>query len=656
MSWSRGFVYFFALMLGLLALAAMAAQAQSMTDRDRFSPSPTQDWPVTLLSPSKLSADQVQAGYLLDRGGELDIDQILHEGVFQPMSPYRVFALGSQGAVWFRLRVQLPEQGEDWDNDERPRPWMLKLPSPLVDDVRLYQRSLDGAMESVQYAGDKLPMKDWAYPANIPVFQLQLKPGEVRDVWLRVQHPITTQLPLLLEVEAEYVRDSQRFYTLAGVVAGALAFLMVYALLIAFFFRDASHYWFAAYSSTSLLVLLAYVGMNRLLLWTGSPWWVDNTLGLWQIINTVCALMFAMTVLHTKQLQPRLDRWLRFLVLLSVVCLPVYLFADRFVVGAGLLFALVVLCYSSLTVAGVKLWRDGHKMGRAVALFFGALVLNTLAGAALVVLQVEVFWEQPYTVFALLSVGFPLLLAEMNMKMRNQLTAQIRMQSLRVNDALTDTMREPFFLSRLALNMGNPQKRRHSALVMVDVSNIGYMRQRFAVELVERTLLRASIRIKRSFSDMDSIGRVGSSRFAILIEGVDKEKINKLCVNLIAEGLMPTPIMEHKVSMIYHFAIAMLDEQTMQPDAILQELRYLCDEMMPRTNRPIRYLPAGSLPTDMPPLDTNPPEDFKESRRRAGQPSKPTSGDGQANGRGKGVMSFFSSTHSSHFEHSHRPS
>ena len=209
-----------------------------------------------------------------------------------------------------------------------------------------------------------------------------------------------------------------------------------------------------------------------------------------------------------------------------------------------------------------------------------------------------VFWHQKLLIYVFLALSLPLILAQMNFKMRHELAMQIRAQGMRSHDALTDTLKEAFFLARLRTIMASARKRKGSALVLIDISNLPFMRASFAPEVIEQTLLRAVIKIKRIFGEVDAMGRIGDHCIAVLLENADRDRVSKLAVELIASGLMPSKNAKQDITIVFHFAVALLDDYAgdADADALLAQLQALCSKMSPRTQRPIRYLNAVARP------------------------------------------------------------
>lgn len=557
----------------------------------------TANWPSTTLTAAEVPLSAIKTGFFVDPSGEMDIMDMLQRSNFIPLDPYHTFSLGSKGAAWLRLRVLVPHDNKQETQGADLTPWILEIPKPLLDDVQLYQVGSDQRLQPTQKAGDLIANAQWSYPANTSAFKLNLYAGEAQDIWVRVKYPIATQLPVLLKTEQQFLHDSRTYFWLMGVVAGALLFLCLYIGVIVVTFKDIPHLGFGAYLATSLATLFAYSGLNGYLGFTHAPRWVDASTGVWQLFSAAAALFFAGAVLQAPSRAPRLAWAMRLIAALCVAVVPLYLLLDRSTFGAPAVFLGLITSHTLCASMGLIAWRVGDNTGRIITAFFGLLILNIIASLVGALGWGRFFWYSQWPVYALIVTVMPLILASMNFKMRHQLAMQIRAQGIRSHDALTDTLNEPFFLSRLRTIMSTPRKRKGAALLLIDVSNLAYMRQNFSQDIVEQTLLRAVIKIKRIFGDMDAIGRIGDNRLAVLMEGTDRERVGKLAVELIASGLMPSKNLQQDITIIFHFGVAILENYEGHLDEILPSLQILCDKMSPRTQRPIRFLNDVSTTT-----------------------------------------------------------
>ena len=574
------------LLLGLALFLSLSGRALAATPAA---------WPVTVLSGQQLSPTSVRAGVWVDETGQQSLAQVLQKDAFAPFNPYHNYALGRDGAVWLRLRVQMPASAQpDAAQAAQLMPWVLEIPVPLLDEVTLYQTDSQGKLLAQQQAGDLLANARWSYPSSLASFKLNLLPGQTQDLWLRVKYPLVVQLPIHLKSERQFLYDSRLYFWSAGTVMGSLLFLTLYVAVMALAFKDWTHLSFGLYLFTTLATLFAYSGINGYLGWVYQPRWVDISVAFWQFLSAASSLFFVGVLLQVQHRWPALGRWMQLLAALCVLAIPVYALVDRAMLGGKLLAILLTLSYAVNLCLAILAWKKGDATGRWLSAFFAILLCNVLGTGIAIAFEWQVFWHQKLLIYVFLALSLPLILAQMNFKMRHELAMQIRAQGMRSHDALTDTLKEAFFLARLRTIMASARKRKGSALVLIDISNLPFMRASFAPEVIEQTLLRAVIKIKRIFGEVDAMGRIGDHCIAVLLENADRDRVSKLAVELIASGLMPSKNAKQDITIVFHFAVALLDDYAgdADADALLAQLQALCSKMSPRTQRPIRYLNA----------------------------------------------------------------
>lgn len=558
------------------------------------------DWPVTDMQPPSVGTESLQAGYWIDLTGKSTIDEVMERKDFRSLNQRQTFRLGNEQALWLRLRLRAPADAVAYLAGDAGaaalQPWVLELPMPLLDDVQMFQINGRGQLQPIQVSGDHLENQFWTHPANHPTFTLEMHAGETHDVWLRVKNPIVMQMPILLKTDSRYMQDARADYFIMGLILGSMLFLLLYVGIITIAFKDLMHGVFGMYLWTSFALMFSYSGMGGNLLWNQQAAWVDVSTGVWQLCSSAFSIAFIWLLLHSKQRSPR---WSKFMVGVFAwhwISLLLYFFVDRSNIGSILLGSCVVLAGITNIGMGLIAWRRGDRNGFWLLLYYSAIMawlLYTLGG---ITGLLTVFWYQQYPIFALTAAVFPLFLSALNFKMRHALSIEIRAQGIRSHDALTGALNEPFLMDRMRQMLDSPRKRRSTAVVLIDVSNLPFLRQRFAQEVVEQTLLRAVIKIKRVFGDVESIGRIGENQLALLVENTNRDRVNKLAVELIASGLMPPKNLKQEITIIFHFAIALLDDYTGSADDLLPALQDICKKMSPRTQRPIRYLEINAAP------------------------------------------------------------
>ena len=556
------------------------------------------DWPVTDMQPPSVSVESLQVGYWIDPTGKSTIDEVMERKDFRALDQRKTFKLGNDKAIWVRMRLRAPADAVAYLSGEAGtealQPWVLELPMPLLDDVQMFHFNAAGQLQPFQVAGDHLDNQFWTHPANHPTFRLEMRAGETHDVWLQVKNPNVMQIPISLKTDSRFMQDARGDYFLMGLLLGSMLFVLIYVAVMTVVFKDLLHGVFGMYLWTSFSLMLSYSGIGGNLLWSKHAAWVDLSTGVWQLCSSAFAVAFIWLLLQSRQRSPLWSKFMVGVFALHGFSLLFYFFVDRSNIGAMLLHACVLLAAIANVGMGFIAWRRGDRISWWVLSYYAAVFSWLIYTVAAMSGAINVFWYQQYPVFILTAAIFPMFLAALNFKMRHALSIEIRAQGIRSHDALTGALNEPFLMDRMRQMFDSPRKRRESAVVLIDVSNLPYLRERFAQEVVEQTLLRAVIKIKRVFGDVESIGRIGENQMALLVENTSRDRINKLAVELIASGLMPPKNLKQEITIIFHFGIALLDDYNGSADDLLPTLQDLCKKMSPRTQRPIRYLEANT--------------------------------------------------------------
>jgi diguanylate cyclase (GGDEF)-like protein len=242
-----------------------------------------------------------------------------------------------------------------------------------------------------------------------------------------------------------------------------------------------------------------------------------------------------------------------------------------------------------------------------------AYVPQSLALAALVLQRYGLmpsFWEMRYCLAASIALGVPLMLHALNQHSRERKHFAGRVKNLPTQDALTGLLTAPVFAEELRdVIHRSRESQEHAAVVVVDIVNYEPIRQAYDDATAEQCLLRAAIKLYRVLRDVDSAGRIGASRFGLIIEGVSsRQAVSERMVKLVASGLIPLHGFKPEVTLQFHVAVVMLSEGPCDSATILDRLATLLSSMSARTKRPIRFLDL--VPTAAMPRAAEPATDF----------------------------------------------
>jgi two-component system, sensor histidine kinase LadS len=143
------------------------------------------------------------------------------------------------------------------------------------------------------------------------------------------------------------------------------------------------------------------------------------------------------------------------------------------------------------------------------------------------------------------------------------------------------------------------------ALVLVSVINLERIRTTMGDTTAEQCMLRAVIKLHRILRDVDPAARIGTERFAMVLEGVNsRQALTERLVKLVASGLVPLQGLEPEVTLQFQAACVLLHDNPVPPDRVLDDLSAVLAGISPRTRRPIRFLEP--VPTQAAPLASLP--------------------------------------------------
>lgn len=311
-----------------------------------------------------------------------------------------------------------------------------------------------------------------------------------------------------------------------GVAVGVLGLLLLFSLIIAYAYDEATLLALGAYLLTVPLVLLA----SRQLAWPE-----DRTESALLVAGPMLVAGLHAWLLRKRQvgLAPRLVIAFAALVALA---LAAYRVADRSPLSAavtawGLAVLLVLswayLCLPAWRISGPWKWwlLLGHLGGAVVSVLFlsGAVESQTAFGAVALMLLVQ----SPPTYLALVWRS----------RLLNE--GHLRGLAAKVTDPLTGLASLAVLTDRLPGAVSRARNLAHGgAVYLIEVQNMAGLLRELGAEAKEKILLEAANRVRRAVSDSDTAARIGEQLFAVLAQDLqDNAQVDSLATKLVVSGL-----------------------------------------------------------------------------------------------------------------------
>ncbi len=321
--------------------------------------------------------------YLEDTTTTLTLDDILAPGTqarFKPVAqgPTSTNFGATDSAIWLKIELQT--------QSSTPPRWMLEVVNPPMDRLDVYLSRPDGGYNH-QVGGDSLPFEQRTVAHRNHVKPLDLVPGSVATLYLRVASQGVVVVPTTLWQPAALWQNDQKTYSVFSLYLGLLTGLLLYNLLLFVSVRDPAYVFYAGMVACIGMGVASGDGFAAQFLWPQSDWWNNRSPIVFQTGSGAFSILFVRSYLACRSSMPRLDRWLLILVALWIVAFVASL-ALPYKVGRDLLAVLSlagVVAVVATTVLSIRRQQPGAKyFGLAWSMFIAGVVIQVMHNSGLI--------------------------------------------------------------------------------------------------------------------------------------------------------------------------------------------------------------------------------------------------------------------------------
>jgi two-component system, sensor histidine kinase LadS len=282
----------------------------------------------------------------------------------------------SRSVFWIRLDLEYRPQQQ-----AGPRLWLLEFAYPPLDHLELYLEDGQGGYQLVRRTGDALPFSSRQIKQNNYLFELELQPQQMQQVFLRLESQGSIQAPLTLWAPNAYLEEQPARVYMLGIIYGVLLVMLIYNLFIFLSVRDTSYLYYILYIASFGLYQVSVNGAGIEYFWPNSPWWANAATPFMIGSAALFGCQFARSFLHTGEHSPCMDRALLVMmgcgaVVMLLALTASYALSLRLATYLALLFTVLIFA------AGVLAWLRGMRVARyfiiAWTAFLAGGVINTL--------------------------------------------------------------------------------------------------------------------------------------------------------------------------------------------------------------------------------------------------------------------------------------
>jgi two-component system, sensor histidine kinase LadS len=549
------------------------------------------------VSASAGQADLPQLGgasYWIDGSGHSTPDSALAvpSSLYRPLTPGQFLGLRAKDVAWIRFSTTATASADHV---------YLAVPDTRVDRATLYTRR-NGSW-SQQSAGDDVPVSDWPVPQAYPVFPLDLS-GAADTFLLRVVAAEDFSAGIQLITERRLSNLQQRDTLANGLYLGLISMVSIFALVGAFVFKDRAHAWLGIHALIVNLIVARNVGIAGLHLWPAAPQWNDASEYVLSIFCFAPLLGFVAVAMSLKARSP--TAYWTFCAIAGLACMAAVWAYYLPMPARSLLAVTLTLGLSALGVAGTAWawWRGDRFAGWILAAFLPMLAGLPFPVGRWLRLLPDSFLTQ-HAIQIALGVTLPSVLFLLMVRSQERMDYRRRITRLDQHDPLTGLVNDEVFEQRLR-GMIKRAQRLHcdAAVLMVEIANLPPLTKEFGRKAVLRVMLRLAGRLTGMVRPMDTVARVGETRYGVLMEGpVPADRTAQLGSKFLARLIVPFSGLPVGLTVRPRIAVVLVPSQASTSSEAIQRLNALLDEVPPAHSNSIFVMdsqPVASAPAMVP--------------------------------------------------------
>ncbi len=548
--------------------------------------SPKANAVISLGTQGQIRVDELASHWVEDGTTATIVDAHKHaeSGGFTAAGPREPILLLRERVLWLRLDIRR--------SPSTPELYLITA-NPGLDLIELHWQNASGAWQ-FQRSGDYTPIASWLQHARKPLFRLPSansdNADELQTIYVRIRHDLIPILvPLYLADEPSLRYESSLTYFILGGYFGLVALTLVFCAVRAIKRRDAVYASYFLLTLSMLLIQVCFTGIGSQWLWPNQPWWANISSYVVVSWYSAFGVLFCLKFTQFDRLAPKHHSAGMALVTAGFVLSAIHIMRpDR-------LMFIVSNIYMGLSILAVMLiLLSAHMRGARNALWclFGIspIIVGAIAPLARNFGLIGTnFWTQYSLVIgaAIEVTALFVILLKRDSEMRE---ATVRVQALASVDPLSGASDARVFLSRLHDSLLRCAQFGHRcALVRAEITNHGWFKTEHGGEAADRVIVLAAAALRHVARDVDTVGRMGTDEFVLLIEGpTDAPTVIKSATRILARSLAPSDALPIGSTIQLHLGVAMLpNAKDAEPKSAQETLDWLRAQhaAAPRTGR-----------------------------------------------------------------------
>ena len=258
-------------------------------------------------------------------------------------------------SYWFKSTVMLPATASA-PTLLPPTPaqqWKFGLDYQRSHQIELYYRSGDKLIHKI--AGSSLPMSQRDVRDSSFFFNVELQPGVEQEIYFRIHSMELRMMIPFYAFSADKFAERQHHKDLFNVtiytIIGSLALYNIFLVLI---IRQKTYFYYSAYLLSAIFTFLGHDGLGNVYLWGESTYLSTRMTFIIAPFGLFLYMRFASSFLWISARFPTLAKGVRLLEFVSLLVIPISIFADLVVINYIMAFYHLIVIFYVLYIAIVS--------------------------------------------------------------------------------------------------------------------------------------------------------------------------------------------------------------------------------------------------------------------------------------------------------------
>ncbi|WP_316820613.1 7TM diverse intracellular signaling domain-containing protein [Pedobacter gandavensis] len=283
-----------------------------------------------------------------DSSAQLSLGEVIKKGEFRPnYNKIANFGL-TKSNIWIRIKIVDHKIASDD---------YLQLKSPNLDKVVFYYPER-GQFKAVK-SGNEVAIEHREIVHQDPIFRLNSH-TDTTTYYLKVSASSPITLPLFIGSYSTIMQGLSMESNVFSLYMGLIVTMFLYNIFIYFTVRDRSYLFYVVYIFSVGFTQLCLQGYAFSLIWGDNTYLNNQGLVFSIVFVGITSILFTKEFLHVKNYYPKLDIYLKILILLYLICLGISI--SGFPVEAQMALQLLTIVASiSVIVTGIAIYKKNYR-------------------------------------------------------------------------------------------------------------------------------------------------------------------------------------------------------------------------------------------------------------------------------------------------------